>query len=171
MDFTKSHFVSYILAYSGVIGLVWFLFSKAEDILKPKVKKDISKWLKNIDPEEHVKNWPGQFAAMFDRIFGEKHMSWKCFRRSSLASITSAIIVTFVWIALRPNEIRELFEDHILFGIMVISMSMIFWSLVFNLLPDYLSLLQTRLIIRWMSSSNSLPIILILVICDLIVSL
>jgi len=52
MDFTKSQFVSYILAYGGVVGVIWFLFEKAADTLKPKVKKDISKWLKNIDPVE-----------------------------------------------------------------------------------------------------------------------
>jgi len=59
MDFTESQFISYILAYGGVIGVIWFLFSKAEDTLKPKVKKDISKWLGNIGA---TKNWPLNLA-------------------------------------------------------------------------------------------------------------
>jgi len=167
MDFTQSQFISYILALSGTCGFIWFLFSKAEDTLKPKVKKDISTWLKNLDPVVPVENWPGQFAAVFDRIFGEKHLSWRCFRRSSMASIISVIIMSFVWVAIRPNEINPFVRDV---NIVVLFAATITVSMLANLLPDYLSLLETKIFIRWMSLSNSLFIVFMLLILDLVIT-
>ena len=31
--------------------------------------------------------WPRHFGALFDRIFGARHLSWHCFIRSSIASL------------------------------------------------------------------------------------
>jgi len=167
MDFTKSQFVSYILAYGGVIGIIWFLFSNAEDTLKPKVKKDISKWLKNIDPIEPVKNWPDQFAAVFDRIFGEKHLSWRCFLRSSIASFSAIAIMIFIWLVLYPASFLATFEGMTsVEGAFVV---LVFGSIV-NLIPDYLSLLETRCLLLWMSRKSGKLWIFLLLVLDLIVT-
>jgi len=164
MDFGVSSFIAYFLAYSGIIGVIWFLFSKAEDTLKSNVKKDISKWLKNLDPEEPVKKWPGQFAAIFDRVFGKIHLSWKRFRRSSLASLTSSSIIFPIW--WYKNNAAATAELDFVAWIFVIN----FGSIVFNLLPDYLSLIETRWIIRLIGSSKKNYVVFGLLLIDLILT-
>jgi len=114
-------------------------------------KKDISKWLKNIDPDEPVKNWPEQFAAVFDRLFGEKHLTWKCFVRSSFASIIAVFLMTLIWGVLRSDDFVGYFTSTPLTHVLI---RFVFWILLFNLLADYVSLLETRLVIRFMKSSR-----------------
>ena len=112
MDFSVSPFIAYILALSGTCGFIWFLFSKAEDTLNDETKKSISDWLKNLDPIEPATNWPEQFAAVFDRIFGQKHLSWRCFSRSCIASIISVIIMIIVWESIWPLRVDTFFQKY-----------------------------------------------------------
>jgi len=38
-----------------------------------------------INVSGKVEPWPGTFAKVFDQAFGDKHLSWKCFHRSTVA--------------------------------------------------------------------------------------
>ena len=149
MDFSVSPFIAYILAYSGIVGVIWFLFSKAEDTLKPKVKKDISNWLKNIDPVEPVKNWPSQFAAVFDRIFGEKHLTYRCFVKScaiSGASVIILLLIQYIW-GTGFHSISSGIHFKFLHFVWIT-------ALITNLIPDYLSLFETRYILKKVRDNN-----------------
>src|ERR1035441_7523275 len=69
------------LAAGGVLaGIVWKFFERVEAVLTDNTKLEIAVWLlgrKKVGPK--VEPWPETFAKVFDRVFGTKHLSWKCF--------------------------------------------------------------------------------------------
>jgi len=71
------------VAAGGVLaGIVWKFFERVEGLLADTTKFEIAVWLVGIKTADQVKTWPDTFIRMFDRVFGTKHLSWKCFWRS-----------------------------------------------------------------------------------------
>jgi hypothetical protein len=91
-----------VLLAGGVLaGVVWKFFERVEAILNEDTKLEIAVWLlgrKKLSPA--FQNWPGTFTKIFNRVFGPKHLSWKCFWRTTIASI----LVGFVSM---PFALRE----------------------------------------------------------------
>lgn len=108
-------------------------------------------------------NWPSTFARVFDHIFGEKHLSWKCFFRSSIASVLSAIMVCLAWGIIDPSFFIHYFSSDVLNTLMTATLGIT----IFNFLPDYLSLLESRYIIKRMSQTQSIVKTLVWFIIDL----
>src|SRR5215471_17273920 len=133
-----------IVAGAALAGIIWKFFDKVEEKLSDDTKLEIARWLRVKSFEtgiiaDEAKNWPRTFAQIFDRVFGTKHISWKCFFRSCLASY-AAIIILFVIAYQRhtsaPQLLQRLFDpNHHLF-----IMYMFLYSVVGNLIPDYVSL-------------------------------
>ena len=145
----------YVASWLSVTGGVWALFDRAESVATEDAKQAIARWLRNLDPAGPLAQWPTTFAAVFDRVFGARHLSWRCFGRSCVASVASVAIVTGIWVVVRRAEavrfITTDLADSLLLGLAVILL-----TLVINTLPDYLSLLKTRYVIRWMTTRPSL---------------
>src|SRR4051812_49191885 len=79
-----------LAAGGGLGGIVWKFFKNVGDVLNEKTNREIARWL-NVKKFEsavvadEAANWPDTFARVFDRVFGEKHFSWKCFGRKRLS--------------------------------------------------------------------------------------
>lgn len=138
---------TYAGAWLTVMAGIWFLFEKAEEAVSPDVRGAVARWLRNLDPAGSVQTWPTTFGKVFDRIFGARHLSLLCFWRSCIASFVAVIIVSVLYAALTSGV---LFESSI-------HLSRIFWVqfAVLNLIPDYLSLLETRYLLRWMGNRST----------------
>jgi len=148
MNFQIPSIVTYSAAWFASLSGVWTLFERAENIAKEDLKKAVSSWLKNT----HVPNrpkWPAIFALLFDRVFGTRHWSFSCFLRSSLASVIAVTIMTFVWGAIRPEDFFSRFESGSDFFVIFIMAGM------FNLIPDYISLLESRYVIKLLGKRPS----------------
>ncbi len=117
-------------------------------------------WLLGVKVGHRLEHWHEIFANVFDRVFGEKHLSWRCFVRSGIASVGFALLLLLLsrgnaqWLSARwymPNHSMFLpyFLLYMLFG---------------NILPDYCSLLETRFILKIMkrSSRGLQPLLLVL---------
>jgi len=160
-------FGGYVMSWLGISYGIHRLFEKAEEVLNQETKKSVTRWLKNLDVAEKVHNWPQAFAENFDAVFGKKHRSWKCFFRSCLASTLASVIVIFIWVWMRPDEFFSVWHNEdfmtqlILFPILLA---------LLNFLPDYLSLLETRYIIKRMTKTISLKIRLSLLLFDVILT-
>lgn len=160
-----------ILAYVGlwatVTGGVWALFARTETVISPEARTAVSRWLRNLDPTGALANWPAAFAAVFDRVFRERHLSWRCFSRSCVASWASVLIVFFVWGVLRPAQFTALIEDIKQEGLFSYYIYVFLITTgILNLVPDYISLLETRYVIRWMSGERSMARILFFLAID-----
>jgi len=101
-------FELYLTAWAATTGGVWFLFEKAETALGDEVRTAALDRLANAGFRDSIESLPQQFAALFDRVFGERigperidsqRVVLHGFERSSVASICSALIVGAVTIA------------------------------------------------------------------------
>jgi hypothetical protein len=157
-----------LLTYAGswvaITGGIWVLFQRAETVLKPEVKAAISQWLQNLNPATAFANWPATFAAVFDRIFGKRHLSWRCFGRSCIASFVGVITLILIWAGLRPNQFAAVVEGGEHWWLLTIFGG----TVVYNLIPDYLSLLESRFVIHWMSEARFILRILTFLAIDLV---
>jgi hypothetical protein len=136
------------LAAGGVLaGLVWKFFERVENILSDDTKREIAHWLLGIQTAKMLTSWPDTLASVFDRVFGTKHLSWRCFWRSSVASVASVGVISFVLFLARPEIFRPIyirFRDRPLIWVTCV--------IVANIIPDYVSLLESRLVLSWIKA-------------------
>lgn len=125
-----------------VVGGIGILFERMEKTASLEGKKKVSDWLKSLTTKSVSKTLvesPLWFIEAFDKIFGDKHLTWHCFLRSCIASIFSVTIMTIILFFLNPT----------IFGVYI---EQIYWVyifvFIFNILPDYISLLETRWILH-----------------------
>jgi hypothetical protein len=141
-----------VVVAGGVLaGIVSKFFDRVENVLTENTKLDIAVWLLGIKTTEKLQHWPDTFAKIFDRVFGEKHLSWKCFLRSAMASCVAIALTLFVTFAVHNRNWYVaksiIHEGHLWFFLIV---------LVVNVIPDYVSLLETRFLLRFASRSSPL---------------
>ena len=148
---------------AALLAMAW----KADDAISLQLKRDISLWLRGLDPAaigRSVQEWPTHFAALFDWVFGKKHLSWRCFFRSSIASLIAFVICTFIYLQAAPGELDASFErfgrglgDELgIPGSLAATLALLGIAAIANLLPDYVSLLETRWVIGRMGRTPSL---------------
>ncbi|HXP87492.1 MAG TPA: hypothetical protein VN841_22360 [Bryobacteraceae bacterium] len=159
-------------AAGGVLfGIVWELFKRVESILNKNTKMEIAVWLMGLTAAEKVP-WPNTFGVIFERIFGERHLSWKCFRTSAIISVGLSCGVQGIWYLSHPRDFPALATD-VMQGLGVAESTFSRWLVVpallaFNALSvngvaDYLSLWKTRsLLKRFDSFSRARQISLLL---------
>ncbi len=139
--------------YIGACVVVWAVFVKFDGLLQDGTKLAIAVWLVG-DPKTEARPWPDTFIRLFDRAFGEKHLSWKCFWRSSIASFLAVCGLLALGYAVSPAVRAAFYPDAEMQSVRLTATiigAAILLGGVLNLFPDYLSLLQTRFVLRCMS--------------------
>jgi hypothetical protein len=154
-----------VVAGAALAGIVWKFFERVEAVLTENTKLEIAVWLLGVKLGRAVESWPQTFARVFDQVFGEKHLSWKCFWRSCLASY--AIVVLFAL-----NFVRQFGHVRIagMDSINVVVVVTLCFTLFCNVIPDYISLLETRLVLRLMKRSTLVGVYPAFLMLDLIVT-
>lgn len=160
----------------GFFFAITKFFKEIEEGFNPDTKKSLSRWLQNLHSSGEEPTWTQIFVEVFDHVFTKHHLSWRCFLRSCLASLAAVAIVTVIWAALRPAEFKEfLYLDfYIALPTGPPSTDPWFIAIIFliaayvNLVPDYISLLESRYILRWMTYAGTTPAILGLLAIDFI---
>lgn len=131
--------------YAAVCSLLWLGFVRLEGLLEDDARTKIANWIRGERSTDDSRRWPASFVELFDRVFGEKHLSWRCFWRSCLASAMAVVVMMAVFMMSYPLLVDEIIrKPHRLIGIGFI-------TAILNLFPDYLSLLETRYILRRMA--------------------
>lgn len=139
------HTVVYFL---GVVAVIKFIRSVTKDTdvdLAPEKLKELSDKLIGINVTSYSV-WIPNFTLVFDNFFGSKHLSFKCFYRSSFISIFTFFSLIYI---LDFNRSRSDFVNADLEGFL----GVVAISILFNVVVDYISLLETRLVL-----STRLPI-------------
>jgi hypothetical protein len=140
-----------------LIAFIWKLFEKAEAVASLPLKKAISDWLLNLEVKGEFSNWRAAFGTVFDRIFGERHFSWRCFSRSCLASIVTVSILFLFWVGQTSDDPHTEITDILVSrrGLTYFYINLLLLYVICNFLPDYVSLLKTRRIIGILSTPGS----------------
>lgn len=162
-SFTIPPWALYTASWFGMMAGVWALFDRAEKVASKESKQWLSTWLQNIETPT-TNSSPATFNHIFNRVFGEKHFSVRCVGMSVLASITFLAILIAFWAAIRIEDAAELFSSS--GGLS----SVLLLGGFLNILPDYISLLQTRVFIRLLAKATSLRRTVILIVADFILT-
>jgi hypothetical protein len=143
-------FTKFINSPGGVLtagallaGIVWKFFERVEAVLTDQTKLEIAVWILGVKIGHAVDPWPDTFAKIFDRVFGTQHMSWKCFTRSAIASY-AALCLVILW---EPFHHPTYAWGEPFFQTALGTLYDGFWG---NVLPDFLSLLESRYILGFM---------------------
>lgn len=141
-------------AWALGFGLAMFALTRFATLLNPNIRDDIALWLMGAQTET---NWSKGFTALFDGVFGKNHLSLRCFIRSAIASL---IAVTLIWLIMGSVDLRV--NGQMALGTVVLL------GLAINVIADYVSLLETRILLGRMPKNGWLQVgVLIL---DLIIS-
>ncbi len=92
---------------------------------------------------------------LFNRIYGLRHFTWRCFLTSSVISILSTLSLTLLF---------STFSDLDPMAVMYDLGAVVLFALLINVWADYFSLVETRWILRYAEKVQlrSLPLLLIL---------
>ncbi|WKN44238.1 hypothetical protein [Tunicatimonas pelagia] len=166
-----------IAAYFGVwlttTGIIYRLSHQINTVASEEAKRMVSYWLKKSSIEGF---FTGSFYAInhvFDIIFGKKHFSIKTIFVSILTTYLSVsvilVLITSIILA-QNNPIVSKFDPSwqlILSDALPFDVSdLISMTYIYTIIPDYLSLLETRLVLKYLSATKSRLVILLLLIVD-----
>jgi hypothetical protein len=155
----------------GAAATVTGAFWKYEDVASPEAKLKVTHWLTYSGSTAKHPEWADHLVVAFNRIFGERHFSLKCFFRSCLASTIATSAVLLFWVVRRPEEFHSFFEMHIArWGESTPVLAVLVLTIILNYIPDYFSYMKTRLILKWIAKSEGTPRLLALAVLDTILS-
>lgn len=143
------------------------LFHAMEETATTDTKRICADRIKSIAAKsisQTIVESPQWFIEAFDRIFGDRHLTWRCFLRSCVASMVSVVVMTIVWVFLDPISWQKFLSYN---GEGAIGMILVF-AFVLNLVPDYISLLETRWVLRIITHTDIKELIVLLVLDVLI---
>lgn len=144
---------------AGLAGAMLALTAFAASILNPGRKRQIARWLMGKQLEEH---WASSFTALFDTVFGRQHLSLRCMIRSAIASMIAVVVI---WALMGIGGVYDLrLRTELDLGVLLVVF------LFANLVADYLSLLETRWLLGWLSKPRALPVQIAALIADFVVS-
>lgn len=130
----------------GLLYAIDKFFKLVEEKLADDTKLEIAVWLVGVKVGQRLEPWPETFARVFDRVFGTKHLSWKCFWRSCLASFALVLMSLLTFSASGNSQLVIVWREVVLVLCAI---------LLGNALPDYLSLLESRICLRIMTITDS----------------
>jgi hypothetical protein len=150
----------------AVLGLFW----KADDAFSDELRDAFSNKLQGLKIDTEGVNWPRAFMQMFDQVFGDRHLTVRCFIRSTIASTVCYFVVLFSMLPfITVNNDIQLFKTKFEYVITMISFFPVF-GITINALGDYISLLESRAIIRIISKNASIYRSMIFLFLDVIIT-
>jgi hypothetical protein len=158
-----------VIFTTGLIlaGMIWKVSEMVEGVLSADTKLRIAVWLLDQKPVSNmIQRWPDTFRDVFIAIFGKRFLSWKCFLRSCIYSACASLIVS----ALICFDSYPMFAAFALpqwrNGVFAVGITTIVIFTI-NVLPDYLSLGETRFILWVLKPRRGFWFVVFVLVCDL----
>jgi len=159
MDFSVPPFVIYMGSWFATMGGVWTLFERAEKAINEETRQRIKEWLDSSRAER------GRslefFANLSDRIFGEHLTSLRSFLISSSISFFTIACLFAILFSAFPDD----WERVKAVGWTGIGGFFLVGGFL-NLIPDYVSMVQTRALLRPMSKTRKKSIVVLFTFLD-----
>jgi len=138
--------LSQLLGETWAQAAVWFSAVFATLAFIRKVSKDADK---DLNPERRealahelsllrvrdLSAWVPDFVSVFDRFFGERHFSLRCFSRSIIISVLAFVALLFSY---AKSDFFSAHEDFLTY---------LGAAILINGIADYFSLLETRFVL------------------------
>jgi hypothetical protein len=158
-----------LILWAASIGAIITIFRVMDETATLDAKRKVADWIKSFAAKsisQTIIESPQWFIEAFDRIFGERHLTLRCFFRSCVASLLAVFVMAIMWVVLDPASGQEYFFSYsAIVGIILIFLT----ALILNLVPDYISLLETRWILHNVAHADVKKLIVFLVL-DVIIT-
>lgn len=142
----------------GLSAIILFLFRAAERDISPRMRSLAARWLLPRKDGPKVSTAEA-FNQLFEAVFGKEHFSAFCFVRSTIASV--CFLALLLVLARSFLGATVVFDAGVWF-------TLIFFGGVVNVLGDYASLYETRILLREFGRGMN---IVVLVIVDLVATI
>jgi hypothetical protein len=153
------------LGLSFIYGVVKFF-----DLIGSRLNEDtnlaVAVWILDASVAKPIRRWPSSSLALFHAVYGPRHFTWRCFSRSALISVITAVGAILTSVALLGPISRWLQLDsanpHLALELWTAFYPLTIYLAVQWSVCDYIVLVGTRLFVRWMARTNSMFLWLIL---------
>ena len=124
-----------------VAGTVLGVFEVGERFASQRAKDALSKWLLTFDVKK-AGALPDGTQELFEKIFGERHFTLKCFIRSAAFSLSAMAFIMILGFLINPKDVLS----YVLDDSMALVAGFASW-LPWSIIIDYISLFKTRVIL------------------------
>ena len=156
----------------AVIALAIYAGSGSlEAEVRPEAKKQIADFLKSVRIRYDLSRAVLLVCHLFDITFGERQLSWKCFRRSFCSSLIFVGSIVFLVLLKHKAEIswpRDPAGQS--YPVWMLLLANLLPFLLLSMLPDFVSLAKARLLLRRMSRVTTLRSVVALIAVDIVLS-
>lgn len=152
------------IASAFAIGALLVNIYKAADMRSTRDEKDAlsAKIYRRLCPFP----WYYFFISSFDKFFGKKHFTIRCFARSCILSFFTLFVIFLLYLYITGNFGNFLNYVQGNLPILVFLVT----AIIFNFIPDYISLYETRMLISVLKKKRSLLFQIIIIFTDLIIT-
>ena len=160
LDLVNLILVNPATAWIATIAAIWKFSKKVEtaNVVSSRGRDSTIQWLLSIKPEKRIRLWADSFLNAFDSVFGHKHFTWKCMDRSWLASLITVLLLCLILLPYSSPSFSNISKPKTWIIVP-------FWLAV-NLAVDYISLLETRLVLENVRQLKRKRWVLIVLIVD-----
>jgi len=168
---------SILALFTSTSALIWALFTTTESLMKPDMRSHIAHWLRKGGSFNQLDFLPSLLLGVFYNLFGHKHLSGKCFVRSSIVSVYAVGFMILVVLSLLPIGTDIRVQNLLLVvtglggGAVAIPILLFLSGTWMNLVPDYIALLKTRFVLGRMVVTHSVSGILLLLFLDTVLTI
>lgn len=163
MEFFNSQIIAYFASCFVVCG---FLIASGRFInsnVNELAISNTSDWLKNISFNQRFSVFAESFSKAFDSIFGKNLISFNAFTRSCLISfLTYMVLFHFMLYVVFDASWND--SDVGIMG----GLGLLLAPMVYNFIPDYLSLIESKYIIKKISHYQKTQQIIYWLVLDVI---
>ena len=134
--------VHWVYALSVAVAFYFALrfIEKAEHLNKDACAV-LTLWLNG----DYESTWSAQFCRLFDAVFTDKHFSVRCFVRSAVASLVAVLLLYVLFAEVLGTALKDRFAQE--FETVSLWQALLLGAAI-NILPDYLSLFETRWLLQ-----------------------
>lgn len=130
------------LSLGALCSATFSLFAFIETLSAPQARADFTRYLRSTEFAKAVVQLPDDTRALFERVFGPRHFSWRCVKTSIVFSIAAFAFILLLTVLDDPKrtrfwvvQVREIYP-----ALLYILAMYAVWAIV----PDYFNLFKTR---------------------------
>lgn len=158
---------------AGLAGAVYVASGSLEKEARPEARRQIAAFLKSAHVQYDVSHAAELVRHLFLMTFGARHLSLLCIRRSIAGTILFVVSVSLLMFLKHRSDIYLNWPEYQpgkptpLWAIVIGDLP---WLVALAMIPDYLSLAKTRVILRWMTRRTHLHSVIALILLDVVLS-
>lgn len=154
---------------TAVAAGVFFGGTWLEAQIKPEARQDIAAFLKRVHVTAGIDRASALVRYLFVLTFGSKHLSWRCFRRSILATMFFVLTIEFLILSKHGHAITA--NQGTAASGRALSLPLgILWFFWRSICADYVSLAKTRWLLARMARTARIGLIVAYILLDTILS-